>query len=587
VQEPGSTHNDQRARRRRTVSPALAAGFLVIAVAASLIIFSDFRGLLDPVLETENSDEGSDAEVVELEDTSESLDPSPNANSVYIEGDVGFPTTLNPLMAASSTERSISALLFRSLMVTNGNGEPEPDLASSWTVSDDGLTHTIELDPEARWHDGQQVSTADVLFTISLLRDEDFPGAPDLSRFWRGVSAEATGDREITFTLLEPYIGFVHHLHLPILPRHQYGDMLASDLAQLTFLNSDLVGSGAFRLQKIDASAGEIHLERERDGTDGTFSEVVFRYFDTRDEAMTAFRDGEIDGVSYVPLSLLDSESRFPANAQIFGSQISGHTALYFNVRHRVFEDVNTRRAIDLAIDRDGIVDQVLGGHAIPGSSPVPKLFSAHADHDFSEPDLEAAAELLELDGWTLADGDEVRQRDGEYFEIPLIVNDDDPQRIAVAEQVQDQLAKIGIAVDLQVMPVVEVEAALNTRQFGAVIYGWHTDNGNLDGYQLWHSSQAEDGHNFTGFSDVDADEALTAARQATTIDERNQAYEMFQSVFAEQVPAVVLFYPRYHFAVSERVAGAEPVPLVHPGDRIRQIPKWYERGFDAPTSGQ
>ncbi len=570
-------------RRHAATTSALAAGLFVIVLAFVGVFWSE---LDEHVLsEITGDDDGDTVEV--LDDTPpDTSTPGPDANttSIYREADVGFPSTLNPLLASGSSENSAATLLYRSLLTTDDAGDPAPDLATDWSISSDGLTYTLDLDPDAQWHDGEPITARDVLFTISLVQSGDFTGSQTLSRFWRAISAEQADEHQIRFTLLEPYIGFLNYLRLPILPKHVFGDVLPEDLADVP-LDSYEVGSGAYQLSDIDPDQREIRFSRINQEENGGFPEVVVRYFNSRDDALAAFRDGDVDGVSFVPLDALRDDDALPGSSQIYGPEMAGYTGLYFNVRHPYFREPDTRRAIEAAIDRESIVESVLGGHAIAGSSPIPRMSSAHQPGDHNEYDPDVARELLERDGWTLEDGDEMRQRDGEYFLVPMIVNSGDSQRIAVANLLQEQLREVGISVDVQVMASDEVRGALESRQFTAAVYGWHTENGDLDGFELWHSSQGEEGMNFTGFADPTADEALLEARQASSIEERNEQYAEFQQAFAEQVPAVVLFYPRYHFAVSDWVQGAEPAPLVNPADRVRQIPEWHERESSAAST--
>lgn len=580
-----SPHNQQARspRRHAATTSALAAGLFVIALAFIVVFWSEVDEHVISGITTD--DDASSVDVVNDATTEPStVESLPETSSTYIEADVGFPETLNPLLASGSSEESASALLYRSLLSTDESGDPAPDLALDWTISSDGLTYSLELNPDARWHDGEPVTVQDVLFTITLVQSADFPGDRTLSRFWRAITAEQTGEHSLEFTLLEPYIGFLNYLRLPILPEHVFGDVLPEDLDDLP-LEDHTVGSGPYQLDAVDPDESELHFSRFEDEDGAGFPELIFRYYEDRDEAIGALSDGEVDGVSYIPLDVLQTDEAIPGDSHVYGPELAGYSGLYFNVRHPYFRDSNTRRAIEAAIDRDAIVESVLGGHAVPGSSPIPRMSSAHQPGNHTEYDPEQARELLERDGWVLEDGEDVRQRDGEHFLVPVIVNSDDSQRVAVANLLQEQLREVGISVDVQTMSSDEVREALESRQFTAAVYGWHTENGVLDAFQLWHSSQGEDGMNFSGFSDPTADQALLQARQSRSIEERNEQYATFQQAFAEQVPAVVLFYPRYHFAVSDWVQGVEPVPLVDPADRVRQIPEWTEQETSAASS--
>ncbi len=508
---------------------------------------------------------------------------------VYVEGDVGFPSTLNPLLTESVAEESAASLLFRGLLRTGPDGDPVPDLAGDWSVSEDGLRYHVEIDSAAEWHDGEPVTSADVLFTLNLITDPDFPGDASVSRFWRAIEAERIDDRTVEFRLMEPYVGFPNYLRFPVLPHHRLGATLPGDLATIDFLNDpdDVIGSSEYTLDEIDLDNRELHFARRNDdGPDGSFTRIVFRYFDTRQDVFQAFNDGEIDGVSYVPLEALEGDRVIERDARIYGPSLSSYTALFFNVRHPHLRTPEVRRALEHAIDREALIEQVLGGHAIPGSSPIPHMHSAHAPGSHATYNPSRARGILEEHGWSVVDESGILARDEEYFSFSLIVNNEDQQRVAVAEVIRDQLSMVGILVDVMPMPSADLEQALNRRQYAAALVGWHTDNGNPDCYQMWHSAQAEEGTNFTGFSSSEADELLVGARQSIRIEERNEYYAAFQEVFAEHAPAVVLFYPRYHFAVSTDIEGAAPIPLVSPGDRVRQITEWYHDSRAATSGG-
>jgi peptide/nickel transport system substrate-binding protein len=550
----------------------LATGLVVVAAAATVIFLTSPAALFGD----SESEQVSALSTPVTEDSGETERPQYEDGGAYREADVGFPRTLNPLLAQSTSERTVASLLFRGLLMLDSAGNPQPDLASEWSVSDDGLRYEVTLDTSVRWHDGEPVGVEDVLFTVSLVQDPEFPGDQSLSRFWRGISVERAGESSVAFRLMEPYAGFPNYLVLPLIPKHIYAGSLPADLLDAG-LDSQVVGTGPYALSEVDEDRRELHFSAAvTSGISSNIDEVIFAYFDSRDEAMRAFRDGAVDGVAYVPLSALSGEGTLPAETRVYAPALPGYTALFLNNRHPLFRDPETRRAIEHAINREQLIDTVFAGHAIAGSSPIPSMLSGFSPGNHATFDRDRARDLLKQAGWATDGDDGTLRRDGERFVVPLLVNVDDPQRMAVADVLRAQLEDMGIRLEIEAVPEDEIRQKMSSRQFAAALFGWHTETGDPDCFQMWHSSQADEGMNFTGFSDPDADEALLAARRAVDLDERDQYYAEFQRVFAEQVPAVVLFYPRYHFAVSARVHGAEPVPLVNPSDRVRQIPKWY-----------
>jgi peptide/nickel transport system substrate-binding protein len=99
---------------------------------------------------------------------------------------------------------------------------------------------------------------------------------------------------------------------------------------------------------------------------------------------------------------------------------------------------------------------------------------------------------------------------------------------------------------------------------------------GDPDMFEFWHSSQAEEGANIAGFRSRTIDVLLEKARQVSDQDERRSLYVEFQRLFAEYVPAIVLYYPRYCFVMSDRIGGVDAAPLIRPEDHLRQLPRWY-----------
>jgi peptide/nickel transport system substrate-binding protein len=563
-----------RSRRNKVARLSVfTAGVVVIIVAIGLVVYSELSRQTSIAPEPDSAEQ-PDQQATPRPETVVRLD-------TYIEADIGFPQTLNPILARSRSERNVSKLLYRGLIAIDGSGMPSADLAISWTMSDDGLTYTLTLDPDARWHDGAPVTASDIIFTVNLVQDPEYPGDRELGRFWRAIRVERVDDATVSFHLLEPFAGFINHLTLPILPRHVLGAVLPSDLHDSGF-SWEPVGNGPYALVSADPDSQTIKLSVVEQGVSAGIEMIEFRYFDDIGEMLEAFRDGDVMGVSYVPFEAVQQSGMLPDGARVYAPAMPGYTALYFNLRHPLFRDVAVRKAIEYAIDREWIVQEVLAGQASAGSSPIPGplWYSDPGNHRAHDPD--EARRLLEASGWRPSDIDGVLETEGQRLSFALLVNADDSRRLAVAYAIQEQLANVGIRVDVQPMGTAEVNAALTSRQFTVALYGWHAANGDPDCFQMWHSSQTEHGLNFSGLSDHDVDSLLTEARQTADREERRRLYGEFQEAFADLAPAVVLYYPRYHFAVSAAVHGADPTSLVDPSDRMRQIPGWYVEVVDA-----
>src|SRR3990172_8721691 len=139
----------------------------------------------------------------------------------HTEAVVGFIDKVNPLLdGGSPVDRDLDKLIFSGLMRFDDNGLPIPDLAEAWAVSADGLTYTFVLRNGLQWHDGQPVGENDVLFTIGLMQDPEFPGAPDVANLWRKIQVSAPAPRTVQFLLSEPFAPFLDYTTVGLLPEH-------------------------------------------------------------------------------------------------------------------------------------------------------------------------------------------------------------------------------------------------------------------------------------------------------------------------------------------------------------------------------
>ncbi|HET7037811.1 MAG TPA: peptide ABC transporter substrate-binding protein [Thermomicrobiaceae bacterium] len=500
----------------------------------------------------------------------------------YVEGEIGLPATLNPLLASSQSERDVGAVIFDGLTRVDGSGTVTPDLASEWSASNDGRTYTFKLRHDARWHDGQPFSSRDVRFTVGLIQDPDFSGDASLARFWRGILVVTPDDATVVFQLREPFAAFPSYAALPILPQHILGGVLARDLKESAFSTSP-VGTGPFKFERYDRSSHTLTLRANTAyfRQPPHLATMSFHFYQDTDSLLDALRSSRIQGTGSLPASTVLLPGALPTTVTAYAPLLSGYTALFFNLRALPFSSLDVRRAISLAIDRESIVNQILPNQAAPGDGPIPRAswaFSPQATpHDPS-----AARQVLDAAGWTDSNGDGVLDKGGSDLSFPLLVNGDDPQRVAVATEIARELAAVNIRAQVQPVPSNEVAQALTGHQFTAAIFGWESPTGDPDCYQLWHSSQADEGLNFTGLTDTTLDRLLEQGRETSGSDKRSEIYANFQREFAAQTPAIVLYYPRFFYVVASSVHGVTAEPLVDPSGRFANVEDWFMVGAPA-----
>jgi peptide/nickel transport system substrate-binding protein len=508
----------------------------------------------------------------------------PGRGGTYVEGIAGFPRYLNPLFSGySEVDRDICALLFGGLTRLNEQGEVEPDLARAWDMSPDGLTYTFYLRSNAYWHDGVPVTAADVLFTIGLLQSPDFSGPADLgSSIWRAVTVEEVDQRTVRFVLNEPYAPFLDYTTVGLLPAHRLQGVQAADLPTLDF---DPIGNGPFRVaeSEIDEETGTVTsllLERaSRYYRARPYLErIQFRFYPSWRAVLNGYEAGEVEGVGRIPLAILERVSDLPS-LNLFSTYTAEYGLVFLNLARSdlpFFQEAEVRQALMYALDRQRIIDEVLDGQALVAHSPFILGTWAYKENvQRYEYAPDQANGLLNSSGWIqLAADDGLRNKRGHRLAFTLLTSSE-PERLGIAELLVEQWSTLGISVTIQTGSPPEIRQALISRDFEAILLNvdWA---GDPDPYSFWHETQITDGQNYAGFVHRRASEVMEQARIAIRRDKRELLYDEFQDIFAQEMPALLLYVPVYTYGVDQRVHDVQVGPLMDPPDRFRTISDWW-----------
>ena len=498
----------------------------------------------------------------------------------YVEAIVGSPARVNPLFApANDTDRDLAALVFSGLTRLGPAGEVLPDLAESWKINDDGRTYTFSLRRDVTWHTGVDFTAEDAVFTYELLADPELPTDPTLGQLWRQVSCSAPDEFTLLCQLPEPFAPFLAHAAIGILPKHMLEGETGATIADSPF-NQAPVGTGPFRLVQpnlLDQTKAILEVNPTYYGGVPDIDEVEFRFFPDPSTAAAALSRGEVQGLLLGPgatqedFDLLTSSPGLRA----YTANHARLQILFLNNIKPPFDDKSLRRAVALSIDTDAIIGDLLGGRAVRADSPmVPGTWAFNPELEPRTRDLDKARDLLDEAGWRTSAGP-IRQKEGKELRVSLMT-DQDPLRIALAQEIANQLAEVGIQVTVTPQGSGDlVQDFLVPHQYQAAIFGW--DPGpDPDPYPAWHSSQVEaNGRNLAVYQSEDADRVIEEARQTSDLDKRQALYYTFQQRFQEDVPSVLLYYPAFTYFVAEQVQDVELGTLFYPSSRLASITQW------------
>lgn len=510
----------------------------------------------------------------------------PAPGGTYVESVGGYPQSLNPLLSFyNDADRDVVSLVFSGLTRLSVDGEIEPDLASGWEISADGISYTFSLRRSVVWHDGYPFTADDVLFTTALLQDPDYPGPSDIGNLWRSVDVAKVDDYTVRFALSEPYAPFLDYTTIGMLPGHRLSGVPAAALAQIDF-NREPVGTGPFRLVDVELGEGHVAAVTLRRfpryyGHSAYLENIVFRFYPSFRAAFEAYQDGIVEGVSRIPVDLL-AEALAEPDLRLYSAPTAEMAMIYFNqlvTDTLPFGDARVRQALMYGLDRQEIVDGVLAGQAVLPDTPLIPGSWAYSTIDVPRYsyDQQRALGLMAEAGWE-QEGvtGTLRNADGAFLAFKLAASSDPVDR-AVAEAVAQQWQALGVSVTVETVPPLALSGVLDSRSYQSALARLIM-SGDPDPYPFWHETQAlpGQGQNYAGYSNREISELIEQARITVQRDARTALYAQYQQVFMREVPALPLYVPVYTHAVDARVNGGQMGPLMSAGDRFITLSDWY-----------
>lgn len=482
--------------------------------------------------------------------------PAAAAGNDLVVAAANLGNTLNPWDQTDITTSAFQYALYDRLVqyatTTDENGNEVADteklvgsIAESWENSDDGLTWTFHIDPNATFANGDKVTAEDVIWSFENARDNAnssfFFTLTDIS------DMQATDDSTVVFTLSQRCNMFLRLLEIYTFSIVDKSEAEAGIASDPNFLTTNACGSGPYKLTSYDTTNAVVLTSRGDDywGAEKAKNDsVTYKLVQEASDRQLLLQKGDVD----IALDLEDKNiSNVAAMDGVTVEQFASNKHLFFCLNNKVapFDDVRVRQAIAYAIPYDSLVNDVMYGNATVTTSMLPDNVSGHISDDKTHytTDLEKAKELLAEAGYP----------DGFSCTMTLGNGFTDWEESAVT--IQAALKQIGI--DMQINEV-DRSAFLSDAAGGNLQCFFNRFNPFIGdpGYLVNCMYTSSSSYNYFNYSNSEFDALYTKAESEDTEEARLEDYKQMQYIFAEDCPVVELYQYGFAYCARDNVKG-------------------------------
>lgn len=473
---------------------------------------------------------------VEEAEAALSVEPSSGGTAVIaISADPGH---LNPGITTGANVHTVADSIFNGLVALDQNLTPQPDLAQSWDISEDGQVYTFHLVPGVQWHDGQPFTSADVKFTFEEILFNFH------SRTKAGLgnvveSIETPDELTVVFRFTEPYGPLLQRLDVteaPILPQHLYEGTDPNENPA----NLQPVGTGPFKFESYAKDDTVVLVRNENYFKPGLpyLDQLIFRVIPDDTTQLLALEQGEVDYVGRIPAQEVQRLRRLGQFTLVGSTTGAGGgnciMTVTFNLEREPFNNLNFRKAFAHAVNRQQIVEQVLFGQGRAASAPISSgITFAHAPGALSEYDYnpEVAAQLLDEAGLTPgADGMRLT------FDIVHF-----PTFNKYSEVMKQNLVEVGLDLNVRALDrAAAVETIFTNRDFDTNLISYCNGlDPDIGVRRMYVSNNIGDipFSNGAAYVNEQVDELFAEAGATADTPTRSELYRDIQGILAEDLP--------------------------------------------------
>jgi peptide/nickel transport system substrate-binding protein len=479
----------------------------------------------------------------------------------------GAPADLNPGNGVLAEDYTLYELVYDTPIAIDLEGNYIPELATDWTVSEDGLTWTLTLRDDALFHDGTPVTSDDVKYSIEIFRDyEDWGGFLGGYAYYF-TSVEAPDPTTVVLTTDEPLGAFeAQMVFMYIVPKHIW----EQNEDPVAFTNDEMIGSGSFKL--AEERQGEfVRLAANADYWGGAplIDEAVFQTFENADARVQALINGDVDMITEYPNTAIATLTAAANVKVVQGAPLAPELRdIFFNVvepdncpedavcsGHPALRDVQVRRALAHGVDKQQMIDIGLLGLGDPGLGLVPTgLPQFFADDLVAQDyafDITEGENLLDAAGYADTDGDGTREcpagdECGPTGDLTLRLNfpTDIDEAPRLAELLKGWWGELGVAVEITGLDSDTLTSVCcPTFDYDVIIWGWGSDPDPGFLLSVLTCDEVSTGTSETGYCNARYDELFYEQGVTTDPAARRDIIIEMQQITLEDVPYIIPYY--------------------------------------------
>ena len=442
-------------------------------------------------------------------------------------------------------------MLTPSFVSFDDNGKAIPNLADIWKVDDQNLSITFILNPEMKWSNGKNITTKDVEYSIEILRNlSGIPRYTKIVNNLRSINIIDSLNCQINFNhaVAEP----LNFTNFPLFSSEKKYDISSISKFKESYYDS-FIGCGPFVV--LNYSDDSLKLGKNQFYADNIpyLDYVIFKYVGDSEKLKKLIELRKVDFAVNLTLETTADKS-FQKDFNILSYPEKGYTFIAWNLKSRLLKDKNMRLALSHAIDRQTIIDGILGGYSEIIDGPV--YYNQKGSPDLL-PKIDfnpAKSESLFSDlGWNKINLQGFREKNGRQLSINMMVNKENKERFDIAQNIKANLKSLGVDLQLEFVSWKQLLNAINSKSSDAILLTW-TDTDYYDPSMLFHSKAIKDGLNFMSYKSDIADSFIDKALFSWDKKQKKMYWQEFQREVAKDIPCTFLFSQKIIVASNKNI---------------------------------